>query len=62
MNNKKLDDNGISISSYEYKNIFSKKHSLFNNNEQQDYIEFLRFLFEDLNQENNRNKENLIYR
>ena len=62
MNNEIKEDNDISISPYEFKNIFAKKHSLFNNNEQQDCVEFLRILFEDLSKENNRVKENYSYK
>ena len=62
MNNGINEEDDISISPYEFKNIFAKKHSLFNNNEQQDCIEFLRVLFEDLSKENNRISENYSYK
>ena len=38
MNNKKIYDTELCIIPYEYKNIFSKKHNLFNNNEQKDCV------------------------
>ena len=56
------EDDDISISPYEFKNIFAKNHPLFNNNEQQDCVEFLRILFEDLSKENNRISENYSYK
>ena len=62
MNNENKEDIDISLSPYEFKYIFAKIHSLFNNNEQQDCIEFLRILFEDLNKENNRVKEKYSYK
>ena len=50
-NNDNKEDKEISLSTYEFIYIFATNHFLFNNNEQQDCIEFLRILFEDLSQE-----------
>ena len=54
------EEKDISLSPYEFKYIFAKNHSLFNNNQQHDCIEFLRILFEDLSKANNRVKENIL--
>ena len=62
MNNENKEEKDISLSPYEFKYIFAKNHSLFNNNEQQDCIEFLRILFEDISKENNRVKEKYSYK
>ena len=56
-----LDYSMLSISPYEFKSNFEYKHSLFNNGDQQDCAEFLRFLLEDISKENNRIKGKFIY-
>ena len=62
MNNENKEEKDISLSPYEFKYIFAKNHSLFNNNQQHDCIEFLRILFEDLSKANNRVKEKYSYK
>lgn len=61
MNFSNLDFSMQAISPYEFKRCFEYKHSLFNNDDQQDCAEFLRFLLEDISQENNRIKKKFIY-
>ena len=62
MNNENKEEKDIFLSPYEFKYIFAKNHSLFNNNQQDDCIEFLRILFEDLSKANNRVKEKYSYK
>ena len=57
----KSDYSNLSISPSDFKSKFENKHSLFNNNDQQDCSEFLRVLLEDISKENNRIKGNYIY-